>query len=164
MLRGLKTLALRMERHCASALGLAQFLAAHPGVLRVYYPGLPEHPQHALATDRYRGCGGVLSFEVPGGRAGAFRVLDGLRMALRAASLGDADTLVSHPASVSQRRVSPEEGAARGVSEGMIRVSVGLEDLADIVEDFRQALEGASRNGRRTGGSNRGKREDRGMA
>src|SRR5262249_27105444 len=75
MLRGLKTLTLRMERHCANALGLAQFLNTHAGVERVYYPGLLEHPQHALAVERYHGCGGVLSFEVPGGRAGAFRVL-----------------------------------------------------------------------------------------
>src|SRR5262249_1526987 len=135
MLRGLKTLALRMERHCANAQGLAEFLATHPGVARVYYPGLPDHPQHALAAERYRGFGGVIRCEVAGGRAEALHVLDGLRMALRAASLGDADTLVSHPASVSQRRVAPEERAARGVSEELIRVSVGLEDLPDIIED-----------------------------
>ena len=143
MLRGLKTLALRMERHCANAAGLAAFLTGQPAVERVLYPGLAEHPQHGLAERQYAGFGGMLSFDVRGGRAGAFGVIDRLRMALRGASLGDADTLVSHPASISQRFLAPAERAAAGVTEGMIRVSVGLEDLPDIREDFRHALESA---------------------
>jgi len=140
-LRGLKTLALRMERHCASALALAHLLAEHPGVARVHYPGLASHPQHELAAARYGGCGGVLSFEVHDGKAGAYRVIDKLRLALRASSLGDADTLVCHPATVSHRRLTRVDREAAGIPDGMVRVSVGLEDVADILEDFRQALE-----------------------
>jgi methionine-gamma-lyase len=141
MLRGLKTLALRMERHCSNARALAQFLAGHPRVARVYYPGLPEHPQHALAAERYGSFGGVLSFEVCGGKKAAFAVIDGLRIALRASSLGDADTLVLHPATVSHRWLSREARAAADITDGMIRVSVGLEDLSDILDDFGHALE-----------------------
>jgi methionine-gamma-lyase len=141
MLRGLKTLSLRMERHCANAQELAEWLDNHPAVERVYYPGLSSHPQHALARERLSGFGGILSFTVSGGRERAFQVIDGLRMALRASSLGDADTLVLHPATVSHRRMPAAFRAASGVSEGMIRVSVGLEDLPDILDDFRQALE-----------------------
>jgi methionine-gamma-lyase len=141
MLRGLKTLSLRMERHCANALGLAGFLSAHPRVARVHYPGLESHPQHALATERMSGFGGVLSFEVPGGKPAAYRVIDGLKLALRASSLGDADTLVLHPASISHRGLSAEDRATAGVSDGLIRVSAGLEDLPDIIADFTQALD-----------------------
>ncbi len=140
MLRGLKTLSLRMDRHCANAQALAEMLAQHSGVERVHYPGLPSHPQHNLARERLAGFGGVLSFEVAGGKAAAFRVIDHLRLALRASSLGDADTLVLHPATVSHRRLPPEVRAAQGVTDGMIRVSVGLEDVDDILDDFRQAL------------------------
>ena len=140
MLRGLKTLALRMERHCANALGLARFLQEQSGVTAVHYPGLESHPQHALAVERMPGFGGVLSFEVAGGKAAAYRVLNALTMALRSASLGDADTLVSHPASISHRGLSAEDRAQSGVSDGLIRVAVGLEDLADITSDFGTAL------------------------
>jgi O-succinylhomoserine sulfhydrylase len=136
-----------MERHCANALGLARFLAEQPGVARVHYPGLPGHPQHALATERFgaqAGYGGVVSFEVDGGKTAAWSVLNGLRMALRAGSLGDTDTLVSHPASISHRLLSAEARAASGVADGLIRVSVGLEDLPDIIDDFAQALAQAS--------------------
>jgi methionine-gamma-lyase len=140
MLRGLKTLGLRMERHCANALGLARFLQEQPGVARVHYPGLESHPQHALAKTRMPGFGGVLSFEVAGGKPAAYRVINGLKMALRSASLGDADTLVSHPASISHSGLSPEDRAKAGVTDGLIRVAVGLEDLPDIIGDFAQAL------------------------
>lgn len=140
MLRGLKTLGLRMERHCANALGLARFLQEQPGVARVHYPGLESHPQHALAKTRMPGFGGVLSFEVAGGKPAAYRVINGLKMALRSASLGDADTLVSHPASISHSGLSPEDRAKAGVTDGLIRVAVGLEDLPDIIGDFAQAI------------------------
>jgi len=145
MLRGLKTLNLRMERHCANALGLARFLVEHPGVERVNYPGLPNHPQHTLATERFGvmvGYGGVLSFEVKGGKAAAFQVIDRVKLALRAGSLGDTDTLISHPATISHRLLTPEARAVSGVTDSLIRVSVGLEDLPDILDDFRQALAG----------------------
>ena len=140
MLRGLKTLSLRMERHCANALGLARFLQEQPGVVKVHYPGLESHPQHALATQRMPGFGGVVSFEVAGGKDAAFRLINALKMALRASSLGDADTLVLHPASISHRGLSAADRARAGVSEGLIRVALGLEDLPDIIADFDQAL------------------------
>ncbi len=140
MLRGLKTLSLRMERHCANALGLARFLQEQPGVTRVHYPGLESHPQHALAKARMPGFGGVLSFEVAGGKPAAYRVLNGLKMSLRSASLGDADTLVSHPASISHSGLSAEDRAKSGVTDGLIRVAIGLEDLPDIIADFDQVL------------------------
>lgn len=140
MLRGLKTLALRMERHCANTMGLARFLENQPGVTAVHYPGLESHPQHALAQERMPGFGGVLSFEVAGGKPAAYRVLDALKMALRSSSLGDADTLVLHPASISHHSLSAEDRQKSGVTDGLIRVSVGLEDLPDIIADFAQAL------------------------
>jgi methionine-gamma-lyase len=143
MLRGLKTLALRMERHVANALGLAQFLTEHPRVERVNYPGLPTHPQHALAAERYDGFGGVLSFVVPGGKPAAFRVINALTLPLRAASLGDVDTLVTHPPTTSHRLLRTDEREAAGIPDGLIRVSVGLEDLPDLLDDFQQALEKA---------------------
>lgn len=140
MLRGLKSLALRMERHCSNALGLARFLQEQPGVTAVHYPGLESHPQHALAQARMPGFGGVLSFEVAGGKPAVYRVINTLKMALRSASLGDADTLVSHPASISHHGLSAEDRAKSGVSDGLIRVAIGLEDLPDIIGDFAQAL------------------------
>jgi methionine-gamma-lyase len=140
MLRGLKTLALRMERHCANALGLARFLEQQCGVTRVNYPGLASHPQHVLAASRLPAFGGVLSFEVAGGKAAAFRVIDAMKMALRAGSLGDVDTLISHPATVSHRGLSAADRAASGVTDGLVRVAVGIEDLPDILADFDQAL------------------------
>ncbi|HEU5349737.1 MAG TPA: aminotransferase class I/II-fold pyridoxal phosphate-dependent enzyme [Ktedonobacterales bacterium] len=144
MLRGLKTLALRMERHCANTMGLARFLQERPNVTLVHYPGLETHPQHALAKARMPGFGGVLSFEVAGGKPAAYRVINSLKMALRSASLGDADTLVSHPASVSHHGLSAEHRAQAGVGDGLIRVAVGLEDLPDIIADFAQALKQVS--------------------
>jgi methionine-gamma-lyase len=140
MLRGLKTLSLRMERHCVNALGLARFLQDQPGVTRVHYPGLESHPQHVLAKARMPGFGGVLSVEVAGGKPASYRVINGLKMALRSASLGDADTLVSHPASISHGGLGPEGRVKAGVTDGLIRVAVGLEDLPDIISDFAQAL------------------------
>ncbi|HLY30108.1 MAG TPA: aminotransferase class I/II-fold pyridoxal phosphate-dependent enzyme [Ktedonobacterales bacterium] len=145
MLRGLKTLNLRMERHCANALGLARFLVEQPAVTRVNYPGLPNHPQHALATERFGaqvGYGGVLSFEVKGGKEAAFSVINRVKLAFRAGSLGDTDTLISHPATISHRLLSAEARAVSGVTDSLIRVSVGLEDLPDILDDFGQALAG----------------------
>jgi methionine-gamma-lyase len=138
--RGLKTLALRMERHCANALALAQVLEAHPAVTRVLYPGLESYPQHELARRQLDGFGGMLAFEVPGGRAGGERLMDGLRLASRATSLGGVDTVVHHPASTSHRQFSEAELEQIGVSAGLLRVSVGCEDADDIADDFRGAL------------------------
>ncbi len=141
VLRGLKTLGLRMERHNQNALGLARVLAKHPQVERVYYPGLPEHPGHAIAHRQMRGFGGMMSFEVGGGIAAGARVVQALRTAIMAVSLGSVETLVTHPGSTTSVGIPPEDRARVGIGEGLIRVSVGLEDLDDLAEDFTRALE-----------------------
>jgi methionine-gamma-lyase len=138
--RGLKTLALRVERASANALALARMLEAHPKVEQAHYAGLESFPQHDLALRQLDDSGGMLAFDVPGGRAAGERIMDGLELALRATSLGGVDTTVHHPASTSHRQYSPEQLAAAGVTEGMIRVSVGCEDGADLVADFEHAL------------------------
>lgn len=144
-LRGLKTLALRMERHSASALAVASALERAPGVARVLYPGLASHPQHELAMRSFRDgmAGGMLAVELEGGRAHGERFLDRVRVAVHATSLGSVETLVSHPASSSHRQLDDAELAAAGMSPGMVRVSIGLEDEADLIED----LVGAARPG-----------------
>ncbi len=142
-LRGLKTLALRYERQCANALALARALAEHPRVARVYYPGLPAHPQHALATRLFggRGYGGVLSFELAdGGRAEVFAFMDGLRLIKPAPTLGDVSSLVLYPAMASHRSLTPEQRQALGISDRLVRISAGIEDAADLIADVAQAL------------------------
>jgi len=141
--RGLKTLALRVERQSANALALAQFLEGHPKVERVHYAGLESFGQYELALRQLDDSGGMLAFEVPGGRAAGERVMDGLELAARATSLGGVDTVVHHPASTSHRQFDAAQLAEAGISEGMIRVSVGCEDGADVVADFERALERA---------------------
>jgi len=138
--RGLKTLALRIERQSANALELARFLEGHPRVERVHYAGLESFPQYDLALRQLGDSGGMLAFEVAGGRVAGERVMDGLELAARATSLGGVDTVVHHPASTSHRQFDAEQLAAAGISEGMIRVSVGCEDGADVVADFERAL------------------------
>lgn len=144
-LRGLKTLALRMERHSANALAVASALERAPGVARVLYPGLASHPQHELAMRSFRDgmAGGMLAVELEGGRAHGERFLDRVRVAVHATSLGSVETLVSHPASSSHRQLDDAELAEAGMSPGMVRVSIGLEDEADLIED----LVGAARPG-----------------
>jgi O-acetylhomoserine (thiol)-lyase len=140
---GIQTLALRMERHCSSALELARFLKAHPKVSWVNYPGLEDSPQHAVATRLYGGrYGGLLTFGT-GDKASAFKVINGLKLAKNLANIGDAKTLVIHPASTICADYNAEEKALMGVSEDLIRVSVGIEDCLDIIEDFTQALDAA---------------------
>jgi len=140
--RGLKTLPLRMERHCANALALARFLEGRPGVERVLYAGLESYPQHELARRQLDGFGGMMAVEVAGGRGGGERLMDGLSLAARATSLGGVDTVVHHPASTSHRQYPPERLAEIGISAGLLRVSVGCEDADDIVADFARALAG----------------------
>jgi methionine-gamma-lyase len=144
VLRGLKTLGLRMERHNANAQRLAEFLADHPQVARVNYPGLPAHPQHAVAVRQMRGFGGMLSFEVRGGFDAGVRTCEALRTCVLAVSLGGPETLVTHPASTSSVGIPAEDRRRAGISDGLIRVSVGLEDIADLVADFDQALRAAA--------------------
>jgi methionine-gamma-lyase len=139
--RGLKTLPLRIERSSANALTLSRFLEDHPRIERVFYAGLESYPQHELARRQLDGFGGMLAFEVEGGRPGAEAFMDNLELCARATSLGGVDTVVSHPASTSHRQFDEEELAAAGVSRGLLRVSVGCEDADDILGDFAQALE-----------------------
>jgi cystathionine gamma-lyase len=140
VLRGIKTLALRMERHCANALAVARYLDTHPTVERVYYPGLPTHPQHALATRQMTAFGGVVSCVVRGDRATVGRVLDGLTVFTLAESLGGVESLAGHPATMSHSSVPPADRLAMGIPDNMIRLSVGIEDERDLVADLARAL------------------------
>lgn len=142
ILRGMHTLPLRMERHCANALALARFLESLPKVERVYYPGLPSHPQHDLARRQMSAYGGMISFEVRGGVEAGARLLDGVRLCTLTASLGDVRTLISHPASMTHAAniVPRGQRLAAGIGDGLIRLSVGLEDPNDLIEDLERAL------------------------
>ncbi len=142
--RGLKTLALRVRCQNQSALRIASFLEQHPLVRRVYYPGLASHPSHAQAAALLDGFGGVLSFELAGDAQFADRVLERLRIAVVAPSLGGVETLVTRPALTSHRGLSAEERQRLGIADGLIRVAVGIEDVEDLIADFSQALEGAA--------------------
>lgn len=140
IMRGIKTLPLRMKHHSANAYLLAEFLATQPRVMRVHYPGLPGHSQHALATQQMSSYGGMLSFVVEGGSYGADQVIKSLKIVEFVPSLAGVATTISHPAKTSHRGMTSFERAKLGIDDGMIRVSVGLEDPADICADFSQAL------------------------
>ncbi len=144
-LKGLETLPLRMRAHSAAALELAQWLTAHPAVARVNYPGLETHPQHALARRQQSGFGGVLSFELEGGRAAAWSVIDAVRMISITGNLGDTKSTITHPATTTHGKLSAEQKAAAGITEGLIRVSVGLEDVTDIRRDLARGLDALAR-------------------
>jgi cystathionine gamma-lyase len=141
-LRGLKTLALRMERHCASALKIAQWLEARPDVKRVIYPGLESHPQHALAKRQMNGFGGIISVEIDGDLARARRVLERTQLFTLAESLGGVESLIEHPAIMTHASIPPEQRAAIGISDTLLRLSVGIEDVSDLISDLDQALSG----------------------
>lgn len=141
VLRGLKTLALRMARHGQSAEVVARWLEAHPAVERVFYPGLQSFPQHDLAARQMASGGGMMAFELKGGHGAGVSMMNRLTLIRRAVSLGDAETLIQHPASMTHSTYAPEERAAAGIGEGMVRLSVGLEDVADILADLEMALE-----------------------
>jgi len=138
--RGLKTLAVRVERQCQTALAVARFLERHPRVARVHYPGLKSHPDHQLARRQMRGFGGMLAFDLRGGLAAAVRFSDRVRLFKLAASLGGTESLVVLPIYTTHHGMSREELAGAGVTPGTVRVSVGLEDAADLLEDLRRAL------------------------
>lgn len=140
--KSLETLAVRMDRHCSNALKVAQWLEDQPRVKRVKYPFLPSHPQHELAQKQMRAGGGIVAFEVEGGLEKGRNLLDNLKMASLTANLGDTRTIVSHPASTTHARLSPEEQAAVGISPGLLRVSVGLEHPDDVIADLEQAING----------------------
>ncbi|MRH78760.1 O-succinylhomoserine sulfhydrylase [Spiribacter sp. C176] len=141
-LKGLETLNLRMRAHSEQAMQLAQWLLKQPEVSHVYYPGLPDHPQHALAASQQSGFGGIVSFEVQGGREAAWRVIDATQMLSITANLGDVRTTITHPATTTHGRMSADQRAAAGIKEGLLRVSVGLEDIADIQADLLPGLTG----------------------
>ena len=139
--KGLETLALRMAAHSANALQLARWLEAHPAVTRVHYPGLESHPQHALARRQQSDFGGIVSFEVAGGREAAWRVIDATRLLSITANLGDARTTITHPATTTHGRLSDAQRREAGISEGLIRVAVGLEDVEDLEADLQRGLD-----------------------
>lgn len=140
-LKGLETLRLRMAAHCASALELAGWLEQQPEVEKVYYAGLPSHPQHALACSQQSAFGAVVSFEVRGGREAAWRFIDATRVVSITANLGDAKTTITHPASTTHGRLPAETREAAGIRDGLIRLAVGLEDVEDLRADLQRGLE-----------------------
>jgi O-succinylhomoserine sulfhydrylase len=140
LLKGLETLKIRMQVQSDGALALARWLEAHPRVARVYYPGLPSHPQHALALRQQQGGGAIVSFEVKGERTEAWTVVDHCRLLSITANLGDTKTTLTHPASTTHGRISPEQRAAAGIRESLLRVAVGLEAVADLQDDLARGL------------------------
>jgi len=139
VLRGTKTLPMRMAQHSANGLALAEFLNAHPAIKAVHYPGLASHPQHDLAERQMRGFGGMLAFEL-GSLDRATRLLNGVRLLSLAESLGGVETLISHPATMTHSAVPPERRQALGITDGLVRISVGVEDIEDLKEDLAEAL------------------------
>jgi len=139
-LRGVKTLALRMREHGRGAMEVAGFLQGHPAVARVHYPGLESHPQHELARRQMRGYGGMIAADVAGGAVAARAVLNGVRLFTLTGSLGGVESILSWPARMSHVALSPEERARRGIGDGLLRLSIGLEDPADLMDDLSQAL------------------------
>lgn len=140
IIRGLKTLHLRVERHCENAQKVAEFLEGHPSVKQVFYPGLESHEGYALIGKQMKAAGGVMAFEMDGGFDNAVQFMDQLKMCKRAVSLGDAETLIQHPASMTHSPYEPEQRRAAGISDTLIRLSVGLEHVEDIIADLQQAL------------------------
>ena len=140
-LKGLETLKIRMQAHCANAQILAEWLTQQSAVKQVFYPGLASHPQHALAKRQQSGFGGVVSFEVKGGQEAAWKVIDSTQMLSITANLGDVKSTITHPATTTHGRLTPEQKAQAGVSDGLVRVSVGLENIQDIQRDLLRGLQ-----------------------
>ncbi|ATC94058.1 trans-sulfuration enzyme family protein [Pseudoalteromonas tunicata] len=140
IIRGMKTLAVRMEKHCQNAQKVAEFLEGHPEVECVYYPGLPSHPGHKYIGEQMKAAGGVIGFELKGGIKDGVNFINATELCSIAVSLGDAETLIQHPASMTHSPYTPEERQAAGISDGLIRISVGLEFVDDIIADLSQAF------------------------
>ena len=140
LLKGLETLKIRIEAQSANALQLARWLEAHPKVARVYYPGLESHPQHDLALRQQKAGGAIVSFEVKGARSEAWKVIDNCRLLSITANLGDTKTTLTHPASTTHGRITPEQRAAGGITEGLLRIAVGLEAVSDLQSDLEKGL------------------------
>ncbi len=143
-LRGVKTLGIRMERHCNNALKIARFLEEHPGISQVIYPGLPSHPQYELGKRQMSLPGGIISFEITGGLEAGRRMINSVELCLLAVSLGDTETLIQHPASMTHSPVAPEERLKAGITDGLLRLSVGLEDPDDIIHDLERTIRKAA--------------------
>jgi methionine-gamma-lyase len=141
VIRGLKTLAIRMERSQENAMKIAQYLEKHPKVSWVRYPGLPSHPQYELACRQMNGPGSMISFELKGGLDAGKVLMDNVKLAILAVSLGGVETLIQHPASMTHSKVSVEGKAKAGITDGLVRYSVGIEDVGDLLSDLQQALE-----------------------
>ena len=137
----MKTLALRVQRHCQSAQTVAEFLEAHPKVNKVYYPGLPSHPGYQFLGEQMKGAGGVIAFEINGSLEQGEQFINATELCTLAVSLGDPETLIQHPASMTHSPYTQEERLAAGISDGLIRISVGLEDVEDIIDDLKQAFD-----------------------
>jgi len=140
LLKGLETLDLRVRAQSAAALELARWLEGHPQVERVYYPGLKSHPQYELAKRQQKGSGAIVSFDVKGGKAAAWRVIDSTKLISITGNLGDVKTTITHPATTTHGRISPQARAAAGIKDGLVRVSVGLEAVADLQADLERGL------------------------
>lgn len=141
LLKGLETLQIRMRAHCAGALEIARWLEVHPAVRRVYYPGLSSHPQHSLAVQQQAAFGGIVSFELQGGRDAAWTVIDSTEMISITANFGDVKSTITHPATTTHGRLTPEQRLEAGIRDGLLRVAVGLEDLQDLKADLHRGLE-----------------------
>jgi O-succinylhomoserine sulfhydrylase len=142
ILKGMETLSLRMEAHSKNALALAQWLEAQPQVARVWYPGLPSHPQHELAMRQQKTGGGIVSFELKGGKDAAWKLIDATKLLSITANLGDTKSTITHPASTTHSRMTAEQRAAAGISDGLVRIAAGLESVADIQTDLTRGLAG----------------------
>jgi len=140
LIQGIKTLEVRMERHCGNAIKTAQFLNQHPAVSKVNYAGLTSHPDYAIAQKQMKHAGGMLSFELKKGLQGGIDFMNKLKMCVRTVSLGTVDTLLSHPASMSHFSVPKEQREKYGITDGLIRMNVGIENIEDIIADLDQAL------------------------
>ena len=142
ILKGMETLSLRMDAHSRNALALAQWLEAQPNVARVFYPGLPSHPQHGLAMAQQKTGGGIVAFELKGGQAAAWELIDHTRMLSITANLGDTKSTITHPATTTHSRITPEQRLAAGITDGLVRIAVGLESVTDIQADLARGLTG----------------------
>ncbi len=140
ILKGMETLSLRMDAHSRNALALAQWLEAQPQVARVLYPGLPSHPQHALAMAQQKTGGGIVAFDIKGGQAAAWKLIDATKLLSITANLGDTKTTITHPASTTHSRMTAEQRAAAGIGDGLVRIAVGLESVADVQNDLARGL------------------------
>ncbi len=143
LLKGLETLELRVARHCANAARIAEFLSRQPKLTKLLYPGLASHPQHALAMAQMSAGGTLVTFELDGGKSAAFRLLNALKLVVISNNLGDTKSLATHPSTTTHQRLTPEARAQQGITEGMVRLSVGLEDPVDLEADLTQALAAA---------------------